>query len=179
MTDETSRTGGGKEEGEKTAWNSEAPGEAVGAAVYDHALRFLARRSHGEQELRRKLQERHNAPEAIEQALDRCRSLGYLNDPLFACDRFRYRLTQCGWGPRKAASELLTLGLASSHVTAAREAVTAEVDLLVLAGAVLRKRFAGPLAVGDRAGCQKRWHFLAQRGFDGETIGRLLADDEG
>ncbi|MBF0449035.1 MAG: regulatory protein RecX [Magnetococcales bacterium] len=139
-------------------------------SAYDLAVRLLARRAHGERELAAKLRRRQFGPDAIERVLDRCRALNYLDDLRFAKDRLRSRLTNHGWGPIRAKSELNAIGICPDYVTLAFESVLAEIDLFELASQVLHKRFGHsrvPLELKEK---KRRQDFLFRRGFDGETI---------
>lgn len=147
--------------------------EPTSQRVYDQALRWLARRAYGEEELRRRLLAQ-GAPTAwVEQALARCRELGYLNDAAFAASLARHRLGQSGQGAARVRAELQARGLASETVTAALAEAQAENDPLASARAALAKRF-GLQPAADRRELKRRFDFLTRRGFAGDVIWRAL-----
>jgi regulatory protein len=142
--------------------------------VYDLAVRLLARRAHGEQELTQKLKSRQYSSKSIERALARCHELNYLDDAGFAEDRIRSRLNNSGWGPARVRSELYSLGIHPDLIISGMECVLAEVDLVELAGAVRVKRFGPAGQLIDVKERKRQWDFLFRRGFDSETIGCVL-----
>lgn len=147
------------------------------ARVYDQALRWLARRPYGEEELRQRLRERTGAPpEVVEQALDRCRELGYLDDRAFAETMVRGRLLRDGWGPWRVRAELTQRGVAAPLVEAALAMVLVDNDESTLARRALggQRAQAATLSPKER---RKQGEFLARRGFDWEVIRRLLGEE--
>ncbi|MBF0126389.1 MAG: regulatory protein RecX [Magnetococcales bacterium] len=146
-------------------------------AVYEQALRWLTRRSYGERELARRLKGNGASTETTEQALNRCRELGYLDDAAFARSRARTRFGQ-GQGAVRVRGELLLLGIDAAIVQTVLEEEMAESDPVDQAEQVLEKRF-GPVA-GQGASLtfkerRQRHDFLARRGFDGDVIDAVLS----
>lgn len=153
--------------------------------VYDQAIRFLARRPHGERELATKLARAGAGPGAIEKACDRCRELGYLDDAAFAASRARLRLLSGHYGPQRVRSELSTLGVAGVHIESALECLLRDNDEAALARAALEKRFGPVGGAGEAATHQanrratvkefaKQYNHLARRGFGHETIRQVM-----
>ena len=145
--------------------------------VYDIALRLLVRRAHGEQELRNKLQKRQLSDAAINRALHRCKELNYIDDARFAQDRLRSRLLHSGWGPKRAESELYSLGIGREQVTAALQVVLDEVDLIELATQALAKRFAVNKTTATPKERRRYWDFLFRRGFGAETVRSVVLEN--
>ncbi|MBF0180377.1 MAG: regulatory protein RecX [Magnetococcales bacterium] len=141
-------------------------------SVYEQALRWLARRSHGERELARRLRETGAPPEAVERALARCRELGYLDDAAFAASRARYRLEQ-GHGARRVQAELTRLGIDSAIVQEVMTDLPDEEETLRAAQRLLGRRF-GETPPQDAREWKRRHDFLARRGFDAGIIAALL-----
>lgn len=73
------------------------------------AIGLLARRSHSEWELRRKLRQKGHTPDAIEAAMKQLGELGYLNDQAFASQLVRRRGPLRG--PRALSAELAAKGV--------------------------------------------------------------------
>ena len=80
-------------------------------AAYQAALRMLARRDHFSAELAEKLGRRGFSPAEIEGALDRCRSLGLVDDQGLASRFAEVRSAENGWGPRRIEAELRRRGV--------------------------------------------------------------------
>lgn len=75
----------------------------------ERAIGLLARRSHSQWELRRKLRQKGHSPEAIDLAMSRLAELGYLNDQVFASELVRRRGSLRG--PRTLSAELAAKGV--------------------------------------------------------------------
>jgi regulatory protein len=69
----------------------------------------LARRSHSQWELRRKLRQKGHSAESIDLAMSRLADLGYLNDQAFASELVRRRASLRG--PRALSAELAARGV--------------------------------------------------------------------
>lgn len=160
--------------------------EALYQHTYERAIRLLARRSHGEQELQRKLLQGKTSREVVARVCASCRALGLLDDAAFALSRTRYRLLHGRYGPSYVRAELRALRVEEHHICDALDALLAEHDVVELATHALSKRFVvktdpqdavaearrGPVC---RAGGKKRcYDFLARRGFDDQTIRQVL-----
>ncbi|MBF0177310.1 MAG: regulatory protein RecX [Magnetococcales bacterium] len=141
--------------------------------VYDLALRCLAQRPHGIQELTRKLHRKGAPRELVAQAIARCLEQGYLNDAAFAeaLTRDRMRNRQCG--PLRVRADLRARGVAEADAATALENFLVATDLVTLARAARDKRF-GSVPPSDRVSLKKQYDFLVRRGFDADTIWQLL-----
>jgi SOS response regulatory protein OraA/RecX len=82
----------------------------LGADLFEHALRFLAVRSHSSAELRRKLV-RHGPPELVESVLEDLRRKRYLDDESFAFERAMANRLRKRWGKVRLAGDLRRLGI--------------------------------------------------------------------
>ncbi|MBF0154197.1 MAG: regulatory protein RecX [Magnetococcales bacterium] len=141
--------------------------------VYDMALRCLARRPHGIQELTRKLYQKGAPSELVEQAIARCLEQGYLNDAAFAEALTRNRLQNKLCGPQRVRAELHQRGVSAGQTESALADFLATTDLLALARAARDKKF-GSAPPPDRATLKKQYDFLVRRGFDADTIWQIL-----
>jgi regulatory protein len=147
------------------------------------ALRLLAQREHSrvelERKLRRKLMQSEAPPEEddataqIRGALDDLTARGLLSDDraaesVLASQGRRY-------GSRRLKQSLLAKGLAPALVASTVRQARATDD--ARAAEIWHRRF-GPDAPGDAAARARQMRFLAGRGFDGETIQRVLKGAE-
>lgn len=158
--------------------DTDAPGREY-RDVYDRAIRMLALRDHGVEELRRKLLVKGEPSELVERVLEKCRESGFLDDALFAYRRAVSRMTGKGYGPLKVRGELLIMGLAPEIVTKGMAKALEEIDLGELAARVFERRCT-ELPKGGQAGADQRarrrcFDLLYRRGFDTDTINLVLS----
>ncbi len=151
--------------------------------VLNKALRFLSQRPHSEHELRTKLSRRPRRkkdvdaanPALIDDALERLRELGYLDDAAFAKQWVEER--GAARGPRLLTAELRRKGVAGEIIAAAVPKDAA--DQVAAARALAVKRLArlsgGELSAAAR---QRLTRYLAGRGYDYDVIRRALAELE-
>ena len=78
--------------------------------AHESALRMLTARSHGEKELYRKLRQKYDA-EAAQNAVDRCKEAGLIDDASFAADLAESLISRKGWSPERAKTELIFRGV--------------------------------------------------------------------
>lgn len=143
------------------------------------AYACLAYRARTEAELRRKLREKGFDEAVITPVLDRLRSLGYLDDAAYARQFARARLDGKGHGPRRIRADLRRRGVAPALIEAALTDTVASDDLLAQArrhAEKCRKRLARETDPRKRR--RKLTAFLLRRGFDYETVRRVVDDVE-
>lgn len=151
--------------------------DAVNTAV-DLAARFLALRPRSEHEVRRNLADKDIAAPVIDEAMERLRALGYLDDHAFAAFWVQERVTFKPLSPQALRYELRQKGVADSIISDALAAIDAdETALRAARGQVRRLRGAT-----QRDFRQKLAAFLQRRGFVYEdvraTIQRLMDELE-
>lgn len=136
-------------------------------AAVDRALEFLSYRPRSEAELERKLRGADFSEDAVREALDRCRELGYLDDLQFARSHVRDRIRLKPRGVRRLRDELREKGVGEETAERAireafREAEVTERDLLERAA---EKKWAG-LEGEDPVRERRRFRsYLSRRGF--------------
>ena len=138
------------------------------------AIALLSRREHSRLELARKLARHEPDPERIQAVLDDLERLGHLSEQRFIESVVHRRGAR--FGARRIGQELEQLGIDKAR---AREALkTLDDSELSRAQEVWARRFGqAPVDLKERA---RQHRFLAQRGFDGATIGavfRIAASD--
>ncbi|EAT17052.1 regulatory protein RecX [Desulfuromonas acetoxidans] len=134
--------------------------------AYALCLRWLTRRARCEADLRRRLQQRGCVDNDIEQALQRCRELGYIDDPRFAVERASQLMRQGrAVGPR-LLMELKKEGLPETLATEAVQHCHEHYDQMDLLADLVERRYAKLdfTALEDR---DKRRiiNYLQRRGF--------------
>jgi regulatory protein len=133
------------------------------------AVGLLSRREHSRHELRRKLEQRGEQAEAVEQALDRLEENGLQDETRFADSLIRQRVA-AGYGPRYIAAELATHRLADSLIDERLD--EAAVDWQEVAVDLLQRRF--PEGVADAAAQRRAASLLQRRGFDADQLRAAL-----
>ena len=140
--------------------------------AHDAALRLLAYRPRSEAELRTRLVRRGLPPSAVEEAMERLRGQGLLDDDSFARYWVEARQQSSPRGSRLLRRELLAKGIA---VDTAREAVAAVGDEQAARRAAEKK--ARSLHNLDYPTFRRRLgQFLLRRGFPYDTA-RALVDE--
>lgn len=145
------------------------------ARLLDRAMRLLAIRDHGEQELRRKLtlsqdhagdEGCHAQAACVDSVIAWCYEQRWLDDARFASHYLNGR-SRKGYGPQRIRQELQQKGILREHIDAALN--TCEIDWENLAWTQASKRFGEPLPVEypQKAKVQR---FLLYRGFCMEDI---------
>ncbi len=132
------------------------------------AMRFLARREHSREELRRKLLAHAGEGEGLEAVLDDLERRGWLSDARFAEQSIRAKARR--YGPARLAHALRAKGLDDEAIAAGFRAAGA--DGASNLEAVWKSRFKSPPKDDRERARQVR--FLQGRGFALEEILRFL-----
>ena len=110
--------------------------------AYALCLRWLTRRARSESDLRCRLQQRGCDKDNIEQALQRCRELGYIDDPRFAVERASQLMRQGrAVGPR-LMMELKKAGLPEALAFNAIEACREQFSETELLADLVERRYS-------------------------------------
>ncbi len=133
--------------------------------VMKMAVRLLARREHGCEELRKKLLAKQLNVDEVDQCLKELRDKDWLSDDRFA-RAFVEAQAALGKGPERIQAMLISRGISSSSVLLSLEA--SEVDWQKLAIKVLKKKFTSPpVSLKEIAKCI---NFLNYRGFSSDHV---------
>ncbi len=132
------------------------------------ALRYLARREHSCEELKRKLVVHAEEGEDVEALLDELVKRGWLSDARYAEQAIRAKARR--FGPLKVTHQLRARGLDAETIAAAFRAAAA--DGVSSMESVWRSRFHGTAADAREHARQAR--FLQGRGFALEEVLRFL-----
>jgi regulatory protein len=148
--------------------------EAVLRKALSTAYRFLARRSHSQEELKAKLLKKGFAQEVTAQALEVIARQGYLNDEQ-ASQQWALNLVEkrC-WGRHKVTAYLLRKGISRELIDRVQKHIWQEFDESAVARAALNKQYAHS---SDKPSVVKMFRFLKSRGFTQEAIYRNLDID--
>lgn len=133
------------------------------AEAKERALRLLARREHGQRELKQKLTARGASPELAEATVEQLTERGFQSDERYA-ERLVTHRAQQGYGPNWIRAELGQAGV--SRDEAARVLDELDIDWTERARDLLARK--GLADAADAATRLKAGRTLAQRGFTGE-----------
>ncbi len=143
----------------------------------ERAVRFLEARDHSRREVEVRLRQKGFAPDVIGETIAWLAGLGYLDDRRFAA-AYAAEKQRTGWAARRIRAELAGKGVERSVVedvlqlqeeVAAGGAAEAEGAL----ERTVRRRFASQFAADPEAAERRLAGFLARRGYDWDTIGRM------
>jgi regulatory protein len=133
----------------------------------DAALRFLAARPRSEQEIRRRLTEKGQAPDRIDRVIARLRELQLADDRAFADFWLENRALHRPRGARALKVELLQKGVARDVVDQAIDPTHDESEDAYRAAG---RRAATLSILDERQFRQRLAQFLQRRGFGWESI---------
>ena len=139
------------------------------------ALLLLAHRPRAVAEIRSRLRRAGFDDPVVEETVVRLAHLGYLDDEAFAVAYARSRAASRGYGPVRILAELRRRGVSEDLARAAVATVVSERDTAddaLQAGRRIWKRIAGEPDARRRR--TRLYGALARRGFDGDTIARVL-----
>ena len=136
------------------------------------ALRYLARREHSREELRRKLAAHVEEGEDLEAVLDEIAAKGWLSDA--RCAEHAIRAKARRFGPLKLAQQLRERGLDEEAIAAGFHAAGQEGVASI--AAVWRSRFHAPAA--DERERLRQIRFLQGRGFALDDVLKFLKSNE-
>jgi regulatory protein len=143
----------------------------------ERALRLLALRDRSVREIQVRLRQAGFEAGTVDETVRWLAGLGYLDDRRFA-EAYSAEKQRGGWGPRRVRAELAAKGVERSVVDETLASLDdAGSPASEEGGAALeqtvRKRFARQFAADPEAAERRLAGFLARRGYDWDTIGRL------
>jgi regulatory protein len=142
----------------------------------ERALRFLAVRDRSRRELEMRLRQAGFEAAVVGETVAWLAGLGYLDDRRFAT-AYAAEKERTGWGARRIRAELASKGVERSivdEVLALREETESEgTEGMDALEQMVRKRFGSQFAADPDAAERRLAGFLARRGYDWDTIGRM------
>jgi regulatory protein len=150
----------------------DVPSESASAGISDDkkaelaAVRLLARREHGVEELRRKLIGKGHPQDAVERVITKLQVKSLVSDDRYASTLTRHQAKR-GQGPVRIRAQLRQQGLSEELV--ADKVTSASNDWAQLAIEARRRKFGNslPKTAAERA---KQARFLQYRGFNADQI---------
>jgi regulatory protein len=148
--------------------------EAVLRKALSAAYRFLARRSHSQEELKAKLLKKGFSPTVTAQALEVIARQGYVNDEQASLQWALNLVEKRCWGRHKVTAYLVRKGIARELIERVQKQIWQEFDESAVARAALKKHYARS---PDKPSAEKMFRFLKSRGFSQEAIYRNIDID--
>lgn len=146
--------------------------------VLASAFRILARRDHTHKELALKLRQKGFDRVAIDDALSRCRELGYLDDAKTA-RVIAGSLARRGYGPLRVRQSLVQKGLDETLIEKTLARCSDEESQVTSARRILEKKTSRLSSETDPwRRRQYAYRFLAGRGFSSAVIKKALSEIE-
>jgi regulatory protein len=142
---------------------------APAPSLKGRALRLLSTREHSRAELQRKLEPFEQLAGTLEAVLDELQAKGFISEQRVLESVVHRRSAK--FGATRIRQELLAKGLEPEAVAQAVQQLRQ--SELARAREIWRKKFDEPPA--DAAERAKQMRFLASRGFDGDTIRRVVS----
>ena len=144
--------------------------------TYDRALNMLAARGRASAELRRLLIRKGEPADAVDVAIERLISVGFLDDAAFARQFARSKGVSGGLSRRRLQQELGRRGVNRDTGSEAIETVFTEegVDEEAAIERVARKKLRSLSNLDTATKNRRLYSFLARRGYDSDDIGRVV-----
>ena len=163
--------------GTHTRDENDEPERTDPVACRESALRLLERQRRTRSDLARRLRDRGYAAAVVDQVLDRLAELGLVDDVEYARAFMAGRRARRSAGTRRIEQELRARGVGAEDIAAARVRLDAEqgaMDETAAAQRVVAQAERRYAKLDPRVRRQRLWSLLARRGFDGDTIERVL-----
>lgn len=150
--------------------------EAAQLKVYDRALNMLAFRARSAHELSRALVRKGEEKLHVENAVQRLKEQGLLDDGAFAQSFTRAKMLGASQSRRRVQQQLARKGVPRDVTDAAIDVVFEEegVDPRAIVEAAARKKMRTLRALEPAVRRRRLYAFLARRGYDGDDIRRAM-----
>jgi regulatory protein len=141
-------------------------------STYDRALDLLALRAKSVVELRRKLIQKGEAADAVDEAIERLKAQKLLDDEQFARQFARAKVTGAGASRRRIAMELGRKGVDRETADAAIDdlAESEGIDVSAAIHKVAEKKWRSLSKLDEQTATRRLYAFLARRGFNPDEI---------
>ena len=141
-------------------------------STYDRALDLLALRARSVAELRRKLIQKGESADAVDEAIERLKAQRFLDDEQFARQFARAKAVGSGASRRRIAMELARKGVDRGTADAAIDdlADSEGIDLSASIHKVAEKKWRSLSKLDSETATRRLYAFLARRGFNPDEI---------
>lgn len=151
------------------------------AALFDYAVRTLARKMRSVRDLKRLMKTRAEEGETGERAMNavvaRLKELKYLSDTRFAADYTRMRKDNEKFGKRRVQQDLMQKGVHKDLISSTLATAYEDVDEVALARQyILRKRMKQPGGENAQKETARMMNRLLRAGFSPGAIYKVLRE---
>ncbi len=147
--------------------------ENIYAKAKNKAARFLGYRMRSTKELRDKLSEDFSE-EVTERVIELFTKYGYINDTEFAIAYAKDCINIKKWGRVRIKRELRLKGIKDEHINKALDMLEDNEDTEKTIKGLLERRIRStPIDLKEK---QKHFNFLMRRGFDSDTVKKVLEE---
>lgn len=143
---------------------------AVRQECFDAAMKFLQRRMHSRDELRRKLTHQEYSAAMVDDVVEDLARLGYVDDQRFAKTKALSAAQHRQHGRRRAMVELMRAGVENETARRAVEDVYEATDSLAIARRLAEKKAASLKRLDPQVARRRLAGMLARRGFEYEVV---------
>lgn len=143
---------------------------------YEYALNLLSARAYSERNLRRKLAQKGFPQAESDDAIERLKGHGYLDDAKYAAEYARQKLVVAGASVRRVEQELARKGIGRDVARAATSAVVEEedVDTVSAMERLAKKKLASLGDLEPHVRRRRLFGFLARKGYEVDEINRVV-----
>lgn len=143
---------------------------AVRQECFDAAMRFLQRRMHSRDELRRKLTRQEYTSEMVDVVIEDLSRMGYVDDQRFAKTKALSAAQHRQHGRRRVMVELMRAGVENETARRAVEDVYEATDSLAIARKLAEKKSPALRRLDPQVARRRLAGMLARRGFEYEVV---------
>ena len=131
---------------------------------------MLARRELSEAQVRQRLARRGEDRAAIDEAVERLKSEGHINDERLAGVIARTQITMKRRGRRRVQQQIEAAGIAKPIASRAVDDAFQDLDADALLSTSIAKRLRGRDRIADDREFQRLYRYLTAQGFDSDRI---------
>ena len=139
-------------------------------SAYGTALKMLAGRELSEAQVRQRLARRKYDSRDIDNAIERLKAGGYIDDARAAAVIARRETTVRRRGKARVSNRLRAAGIAPAVADRAIEQAFKDVDADALLDASLERRLRGRTRIEDDKEMQRLYRYLIGQGFEGDRV---------
>jgi len=139
-------------------------------SAYGTALKMLAGRELSEAQVRQRLARRKYDSGDIDNAIERLKAGGYIDDARAAAVIARRETTVRRRGKARVSNRLRAAGIAPAVADRAIEQAFKDVDADALLDASLERRLRGRTRIEDDKEMQRLYRYLIGQGFEGDRV---------
>jgi regulatory protein len=152
-----------------------AADEPPAVSAYSAGLAMLSRRELSERQIRQRLARKEYEAVDIDQAIERLKSNGSLNDARVAAAIARTQTSVKGRGRIRVRQQIQQAGIGGELAKQAVDDVFGDIDDQALLEAALGKRLKDGQTIADERTFQRLYRYLVTQGFESDRVLKALS----